>query len=76
MLFLRCCDFIVSLTQSRITWEDSLNEALSQSGGPVGVSLMDCLVDVHWCVMEDLFQCGEHRSLGSVLEHIRMKKVS
>lgn len=76
MLFLGCCDFIVSLTQSRIPWEKSLSLALSQSGWPVGVSLKDCLVDVNWCVMEDLTQCGEHHSLGLVLEHIKMKKVS
>lgn len=33
----------VNLTQYRVTWEESLSEASSRSGWPVGTSLRDCL---------------------------------
>lgn len=33
----------LSLTQSGITWEESLNEGLSRSGEHVSMSVEDCL---------------------------------
>lgn len=36
--------FIYQVDSYRITWEDNLNEALSRSGWPVGVSGRNCLM--------------------------------
>ena len=40
---------IVNLTQTRVTWEESLSEELSRSGWPVGTCVEDCLDCVNWC---------------------------
>lgn len=38
-----CAGSFVNLTQSSITWEESLNEGLFQFNWPVGMSLRDYL---------------------------------
>lgn len=72
VLFLGCCDFIVSLTHLGSPGKTiSVKHCLNKVG--LWVCLMDCLVDVNWCVMKDLIQCGEHHSLSLLFECIRMK---
>lgn len=39
---------IINFTQSRITWEGSLNKALARSGWPLDMSVGDYLDDINW----------------------------
>lgn len=63
------CDMVmmvnvtVNLTQYRVTWEESLSEASSRSGWPVGTSLRDCLDYGYLLMWEDPDHCGHHHSL-------------
>jgi hypothetical protein len=39
---------VINSTQSRLTWEGSLNEGLVRSGWPLGMSVGDYLDDINW----------------------------
>lgn len=38
---------VINSTQSRLTWEGSLNEGLVRSGWPLGMSVGDYLDDIN-----------------------------